>query len=150
MMAKERRTGDDRLTPTSVHLPCAYLDRITELRKVQSEYIRDAVGEKLERDEGFTAAIEILLTDERNMEMDLKKLRKDIDDLRHKHGVWKIEQTEQQLRDRAMTLYVVAIFNNEEELYHQVMENNTFEIVLPESKVREIVKDIWIKEKGSE
>ena len=59
-MPRERAFGDNLLVSTSVHLYVGALKAIDELEVGRSSFIREAVDEKLTREEGFRASIERL------------------------------------------------------------------------------------------
>lgn len=158
MMSRERRTGDDRLTPTSVHLPCAYLDRIGELKRKPSPYIREAVGEKLERDEGFTAEIERLVARKNNLEDEVNNIGLHLEDLRHKNNVFRVEREEVRVRDLAIEEYIGLTYQKTaDDLFILVRSKlgdpdlNLFGNVHKYDEfVRAIVHDVWSKAKEGE
>lgn len=106
MMSRERRKGEDRLTPTSVHLTCASLDTIKEIGRVQSEYIREAVEEKIERDVGFANEIERLRTKRFALETEVENIGHQLDDLRSKNNIFRVDKEKDRVRNLTIELYV--------------------------------------------
>ena len=154
MMSRERRTGDDRLTSTSVHLPCAYLDSIIELKRKPSEYIRDAVGEKLERDEGFATTIQRLVARRIGLEDEVKNIGLQLDELREKNNVWRVEREEDRIRDLAIEEYVGLTYQTADDLLIPVRSKlgdpdlHLFGNVKKYDEfVRDLVHDVWCKAK---
>lgn len=115
-MGRPKKTGKNRMTTTSVHIEVGVLDRIEELGAQQSTYIREAVHEKLARDEGFQAAIDIqgALVDSllKQTEEENTKLH----ELHEKNKEWKRQQEVSRVKDAVMNEYFTGFHKSKESL----------------------------------
>ena len=139
----KKRVGTDKLVSTSAHIPFAYLERIKEIGTTSSKFIREAVGEKLEREEGFIAAINRQKEIHRELESELKRVKNNIAFFQKKNKEWEREKEITRIRDIIMTEYLTRMLRTEQELY-AIVESQ----IDTAHDLKKIVHDIWIEIKG--
>lgn len=130
------------MTTTTVHVEVGVLDRIIEIGAHQSTYIREAIKEKLVRDEGFLSAIDVqgALVDSllKQTEEEQAKLH----EIHEKHKEWKKQQEVSLVKDAVMTEYITGNHTTKESLRSAV-----FPGLLKEFKetvdINEIVEEVW-------
>ena len=138
-----RRMGSDKLVSTSVHIPFAYLERIKKVGATPSKFIRAAVGEKLEREEGYIAAINRQEEIRKGLELELKRVKNNIVFFQKKNKEWKQEKEITRIRDIIMTEYLTRMLRTEQELYTAVESQ-----IDTTHDLKKIVHDIWIEIEG--
>jgi len=139
----EKRVGSDNLVSTSVHIPFAYLERIKKVGATPSKFIREAVGEKLEREEGYIAAINRQEEIRRGLELELKRVENNIVLFQKKNKKWEHEKEIAHIRDVIMTEYLTRMLRTEQELYDAVESQ-----IDTTHNLKKIVHDVWIEFKG--
>ncbi len=143
MSGRPKRTGKDRLVSTSAHISVAYLDRIDELGEPQSRFIRQAVGEKLEREEGFLAAIQLQKDDIDRLELELEGAKNNMASLVLKQESWKYERDISDLRNIVMAEYLTGSHPTEAKLLEAIKP-----MIDTELDIKQVVHEVWIDIKG--
>lgn len=143
MPGRKNRVGSDKLVSTSAHIPFAYLERIKTVGATPSKFIREAVGEKLEREEGFIAAIARQEAEYDRLGNELERVVLNIANLREKHEEWKQEKAIDRIKDVIMTEYLTRMHHTEQELYDAVESQIDSKLDL-----KNIVHDVWVNIKG--
>lgn len=140
----EKRIGSDNLVSTSAHIPFAYLERIKKIGVPPSKFIREAVGEKLEREEGFIAAIALQEAEYDRLGDELERVVLRIANLREQHEEWKQKKEIARIQDIIMTEYLTRMLRTEQELYTAVESQ-----IDTTHNLKKIVHDTWIEFKGA-
>jgi len=146
-MGKKSRPATKRFVSTSVHLPYEYLERMDELGEPHSSFVREAVKEKLEREEGYLAAIQRQKDVTERLRTDLKMSELTLADFEVKHEEWKVENERIRVRDIIITEYLTGVYHKQEDLFELVQKQvkTTSEIDLSA-----LVKEVWKDLRGEE
>lgn len=144
-MSGRKRGFRTRFVSTSVHLPYEYLDRIEELGEKPSPFIRSAVGEKLEREEGFLAAITRAKDDLERLEMETARTEGNIAVLEERHISWMAEKERLKARDEIMTEFLTGSYLSESKLL-TVMKKQ----MAGKKGLEALVHEVWVDIMGDE
>ena len=135
-MGREKRVGDDRLSPTTVQVSIGELNRIDELGHHRSTFIRQAIKEKLERDTGFDKAIELqnAIVDKllEQTEHEQEKLR----ELHEKRKAWMAEREVSRVRDIVIAEIVTGHHRSKESLRDALR-------IQTQADLDSIIIDVW-------
>ncbi len=144
MPGRKKRLGSDSMVSTSVHIPYAYLERIKTVGAKPSKFIRAAVGEKLEREEGYIAAINRQKEVRERLELELKQVKNKIASFQKKHEEWKKKNEISRIRDIVMTEYLTGMLRTEQDLYDAVGSQ-----IDTTHDLKNIVHGVWVDIKGA-
>ena len=137
-MARPKRTGKDRLVTTTVHVPAGALDRIDELKRHQSTFMREAVLEKLEREEGYIAAIEIQSAVVDKLLKQVEDENANLHELHAKHKIWQKKQERKRVKGIVIEEFFAGNHKSAESLLAAIWED-----VSTESDKQAIVEEVW-------
>ncbi|MHA2024174.1 MAG: hypothetical protein ACTSWQ_10985 [Candidatus Thorarchaeota archaeon] len=126
-MANQKRTGKNRLSPTSVHLTAAQLDHIDELKIPQSTYIRVAVAEKIERDSGYQAAIEEMDANLEDLLKQAEEAQESLKELMEKQKVFKFQQEQKRIQGIIIEEFLTSSRMSRDEFIAMVSERHNLE-----------------------
>jgi hypothetical protein len=134
----KKRTGAERLVPTSVQIEAGVLDRIDALGYHQSTFLRDAANEKLEREEGYLGAIEVqgAIVDKILEQAEKEQLK--LHELHEKHKEWKAMKQREIVKDAVVTEYFTGFHKTKESLLTAMKHGLKTELDL-----EEIVEEVW-------
>lgn len=132
--------GANKLVSTSAHIPYADLERIEELGESPSRFIREAVAEKLEREEGYVAAIARKKADIEDLTGKLSGAEEQLKELREKQAEWIRDSRIREVKDAMISEYFSQVYKDPGSLSKAVQ--GAFEDVSPEDVLR-IAKEVW-------
>lgn len=126
------------MATTSVHIPLAYLDKIDALKIPQSTYIREAVKEKLERDEGYLASIEKQSAMVDSLMKQAEEENQNLQELHALHKEWKQKQERSRIRDIVITEYFTGSHQSKESLYEALKRG-----IKTDDDLEAVVNEVW-------
>ena len=143
-----REPQRSKLVATSCHIPWPYLDRIDALGQKPSKFIREAVGEKLERTEGFEVAIEVQIEEVARMREEVEVAQEFLTTLYEKQAEWQKKKEGEKLRERILAEYLMGAYRSPEDLYTFIRADTS--VALSDSDLTELVHEVWTEITGSE
>jgi hypothetical protein len=141
-----KRDLSANLVATSAHLPYFYLEQIAALHMPQSKFIRDAVGEKLERETGFLAAIERTEGEILELKKILAEREQEGEELKVKRSAWLTQKLRARAREAMLAAYLSAPSRPsslDEFLEVGKTKLQEEDLKLPEVDVLSVAKDLW-------
>lgn len=133
------------MTTTSVHCTIGVLDRITELGYHQSTFIRMAIEEKIEREEGFKAAIDVKSALVDSLLKQTEEENQKLQELHALHKEWKHKQERSRIRDIVITEYFTDFHKSKESLYEALKRG-----VKTDEDLEAVVNEVWAEMKMEE
>ena len=141
-MPRRRRVGRNRLIATSAHIPFTHLEAIENMGESPSRFIRQAVAEKLEREQGYEAAIERISAEIEDYERQLSGMQERREKLLDLRDEWKAGRLHERIRSAMVGEYLTHDYETLEALILTFKDFPDFDKLSKEEQLA-IASEVW-------